>query len=216
METADELRRRARRIATILAKAYPEARCMLNLTSPLELLVATILAAQCTDAKVNEVTESLFRKHRRAADYASAKTAALERAVKSTGFFRQKTKSVQAACADLVEKHGGEVPHTMEELTALPGVGRKTANVVLGNAFDTPGIVVDTHFKRITGRLGLTKNTDPDKIEVDLCALIPRAKWTAFSHHVTFHGRRICVARKPRCAECPVSRLCDYYRNMSG
>jgi len=206
-----ELRERARKIMNVLKKAYPDARCMLHHRNAYELLVATILAAQCTDQKVNEVTASLFKKYRTPADLAAAETSVLEKEVKSTGFFRQKTKSIRNCCAIIIRDYDGKVPGTMEEMLKLPGVGRKTANVVLGECFGKPGIIVDTHFRRVTARLGLTRNEDPDKIEADLDELIPLKDRTLFSHVITFHGRRICVARKPRCEECPVNSLCDYY-----
>jgi len=184
---------------------------MLHHRNAYELLVATILAAQCTDQKVNEVTTGLFGKYRTPADLAAADPSVLEQEVKPTGFFRQKAKSIRNCCAIIIRDHGGKVPGTMEELVELPGVGRKTANVVLGECFDKPGIIVDTHFRRVTARLGLTRNEDPDKIEADLDELIPLKDRTLFSHVITFHGRRICAARKPRCAECAVNSLCDYY-----
>jgi endonuclease-3 len=181
---------------------------MLDFENPLQLLIATILAAQCTDKKVNEVTPALFKKYPSAQAFANAKPAELEKMVRQTGFFRQKAKSIVNACRDIVEKHGGEVPDTMEELTDLSGVGRKTANVLLGAAFDQPAIIVDTHFKRLTNRMGLTEESDPDKIEFDVRALLPKKEWTAFSHRITFHGRAVCAARKPKCAECAVAKLC--------
>ncbi len=206
-----DLKARARKIATILRRQYPDARCMLDHGDAYQLLVATILAAQCTDKKVNEVTKDLFGKYPSPAALAKADLAALEREVRQTGFFRQKAKSIKGCCAIVVERFGGKVPDTMDDLVTLPGVGRKTANVVLGECFDKPGIIVDTHFRRVTARLGLTKSDDPDVIEADLDALIPRKDRTLFSHLVTFHGRLICVARKPKCDICPVRTLCDYY-----
>ena len=173
--------------------------------------MATILSAQCTDARVNMVTKDLFVKYRTAQDYADANPDEFEREIKSTGFFRNKTKSILGMAQGLVQLHGGEVPASMEQLTALPGVGRKTANVVLGNAFGIDeGVVVDTHVKRVSGRLGLTENTDPDKIESDLCGIIPKRDWTEFSHRMIRHGRLVCAARKPKCPECPVLQLCPY------
>ena len=206
-----ELKERARKIMNVLKETYPDARCMLNHRSACELLVATILAAQCTDQKVNEVTAGLFRKYRAPGELATAGLDVLEKEIKPTGFFRQKAKSIRNSCLAIMKDYGGKVPDTMEELVKLPGVGRKTANVVLGECFGKPGIIVDTHFRRVTGRLGLTRNEDPDKIEADLDELIAPADRTLFSHVITFHGRRICVARKPRCGECAVSSLCDYY-----
>ena len=192
-----------------LKKAYPKAKCSLDFTNPFELLIATMLSAQSTDVRVNIVTKSLFRKYPNPAAFASASQVEMERDVKQTGFFRNKAKAVIAASKAIVERHAGETPRTMDELTALPGVGRKTANVVLSNAFNTPvGIVVDTHVTRVSGRLGLTANSDAEKIEQDLMKLIPQKEWTAFSHRLIYHGRQICVARKPKCAECPLNDVC--------
>jgi endonuclease-3 len=192
-----------------LKRQYPAARCALDHTDPLQLLVATILSAQCTDVRVNMVTKDLFAKYRTADDYANADPDDLEDFIRSTGFFRNKTKSILGMAQALVERHGGEVPSTMEELTALPGVGRKTANVVLGNAFGIDeGIVVDTHVKRISNRLKLTNKTDPEKIERDLVKIVPRTEWTMFSHLLIHHGRDICPARTPQCEICPVRPLC--------
>ena len=200
---------RALEIVTRLKRMYPKAKCSLDFTNPFELLIATILSAQSTDARVNIVTKSLFRKYPDAAAMARATQPEMERDVKQTGFFRNKAKAVIACSKAIVEKHGGNVPDTMDELTALPGVGRKTANVVLSNAFRKPvGIVVDTHVTRVSGRLGLTANSDAVKIEEDLMKLIPQKEWTAFSHRLIAHGRAICVARKPRCAECDLNDVC--------
>ncbi len=200
---------RARRIITGLRKTYPDAHCELDFSTPLELLVATILSAQCTDKQVNLVTAGLFRRYRTAADYAGAPTAQLEEDVKRLGFFRNKARSIQGCCRQLVARHGGEVPRTMEELVQLPGVGRKTANVVLGNVFDTNvGIVVDTHVTRLSQRLGLTAQKDPVKIELDLMKLVPREQWTLFSHWIIWHGRRRCAARKPECDVCEIREVC--------
>ncbi|HZJ14900.1 MAG TPA: endonuclease III [Chthoniobacteraceae bacterium] len=203
---------RAERAAALIeafARTYPDAHCELDFGSPLELLVATILSAQCTDKRVNLVTKELFRVCQSARDYAEIAPAKLEKIIQSTGFFRAKAKSIRAACADIVAQHGGQAPRTMEALTALHGVGRKTANVVLGNAFDiNEGVVVDTHVQRLSGRLGLTRQTSPEKIEQDLMKLIPRDKWTLFSHWLIWHGRRRCFARKPDCAGCEVQKLC--------
>ena len=201
-------RARATKINRILAKCYPDARTLLDHSNALELLLATIMAAQCTDNKVNEVTADLFKRYRSAEDFANADRAELEKQLKPTGFFRQKTKAVMAACRAIVERHGGKVPDTMEELTALPGVGRKTANVVLGSWFGKPAIIVDTHMRRVAVRLGLSKEDDPDKIEMDLQKLLPPKEWTAFSHRVSFHGRQICFARKPAHDKCAVAKLC--------
>jgi endonuclease-3 len=208
-ESAEARAARTAKIIAGLQRAYPDAHCELNFTSPLELLIATILSAQCTDKRVNLVTSELFRKYRTAREYAEAPLADLERAIQSTGFFRNKAKNIQACCRSLVEKHDGEVPRTMEELHALDGVGRKTANVVLGNAFGiNVGVVVDTHVARLSNRLGLTKQTDPVKIEQDLMKLVPSAQWTLFSHWLIWHGRRRCAARKPDCAHCEIAALC--------
>ena len=190
-------------------KIYPDAHTELNFKNPLELLIATILSAQCTDKRVNMVTPALFKKYRSAKDYANAPQAELENAIKSTGFFRSKTKSIRGAASTIATKFGGKVPDSMEELRELPGVGRKTANVVLGNAFGiNEGIVVDTHVIRLSQRLGLTKEKDPEKIERDLIKLIPREHWTDWSHWLIWHGRRRCYARKPDCANCEVFHLC--------
>jgi len=198
-----------KRLLVGLQKTYPDAHCELEHGSPLELLVATILSAQCTDKRVNKVTAQLFRKFRSAADYANAPLATLEQEIKTTGFYRNKAKNIQACCRKLLERHGGEVPRTMGELTRLDGVGRKTANVVLGNAFAlNEGIVVDTHVSRLTRRLGLTKQTTPEKIEVDLMKLVPQGQWTLFSHWLIWHGRRRCFARTPDCAKCEIAKRC--------
>ena len=204
---------RVARLIKIWPKIYPDAHTELNFKNPLELLIATILSAQCTDKRVNMVTPVLFKKYRTAKDYANAPQTELEKAIKSTGFYRNKTKSIRAATSTIATKFGGRVPDSMEELRELPGVGRKTANVVLGNAFGiNEGIVVDTHVQRIATLLGLTKEKDPVKIERDLMALVPRAKWTWFSNALIQHGRRVCIARRPKCEECVVSRLCPSSR----
>lgn len=190
-------------------RVYPGAHCELTFHNPLELLVATILSAQCTDKRVNLVTPTLFAKYRSARDYANASPATLEKLIRSTGFFRNKTKSIRAAAAAIVAEHGGAVPDTMEELHKLPGVGRKTANVVLGNAFaKEEGIVVDTHVVRLSNRLGLTRQTNPEKIEQDLMKLVPRQHWTTWSHWLIWHGRRRCFARRPDCHHCEILGLC--------
>jgi endonuclease-3 len=208
-ETADAKTDRTQQLIARLRQTYPDAHCELNHSSPLELLVATILSAQCTDQRVNLVTAALFRRYRCATDYADAPLAELEEAIKSTGFFRNKAKNIQACCRTLVERHGGEVPRTMAELTQLAGVGRKTANVVLGNAFGLEeGVVVDTHVGRLAQRFGLTAETDAEKIELALTKLVPREQWTLFSHWLIWHGRRRCAARKPDCAGCEVRELC--------
>jgi endonuclease-3 len=200
---------RTGRIVAALRETYPDAHCELNYTSPLELLIATILSAQCTDTQVNIVTAALFQKYKTAADYAQAAPAEFENAIKRIGLFRAKAKNIQSCCRTLIEKHGGAVPQTMDELTALGGVGRKTANVVLGNAFSiNVGVVVDTHVQRLSTRLGLTKETTPEKIETDLMKLIPQEDWTLFSHWLIWHGRRRCFARKPDCPGCEIRGLC--------
>jgi len=200
---------RANQLVETLPRVYPEAHCELDFKTPLQLLIATILSAQCTDKRVNVVTPALFARYRTAADYAGAKPAELEKAIQSTGFYRNKTKSIRAAAAAIEKKHGGKVPRTMAELHALPGVGRKTANVVLGNAFHkNEGIVVDTHVARLSQRLGLTAQKDPEKIERDLMKLIPQKQWTNWSHWLIWHGRRRCFARKPDCENCELLRLC--------
>ena len=192
-----------------LKRAYPGAKCALDHQDPLQLLVATILSAQCTDVRVNIVTRELFKKYQTAADFAAADPEVFEQEIRSTGFFRNKTKSVLGMANALLEKHGGVVPQTMDELTPLPGVGRKTANVILGNAFGkNEGVTVDTHVGRISRLLGLTKHTDAVKVERDLMAIVPRDEWTLFSHLLIFLGRDVCVARRPRCAECVLADLC--------
>jgi endonuclease-3 len=208
-ETAPAKAERVRKIIAGLKAAYPDAHCELNYSNPLELLIATILSAQCTDKQVNLVTAELFKKYGTAEDYAKAPPSELERAIKTTGFFRNKAKSIKTCCESLVEKHGGQVPQTMEDLVQLGGVGRKTANVVLGNAFGINcGVVVDTHVARLSERLGLTKQTDPKKIELDLMPLVPQADWTMLSHWLIWHGRRRCYARNPDCEHCEILKLC--------
>jgi len=208
-ETKEGKAARVKKIIAGLKKAYPDAHCELNYSNPLELLIATILSAQCTDKRVNLVTAELFKKYRSAADYAAAPTAELEQAIKTTGFFRNKTKSIKTATKAIVERHGGQVPRTMEELVNLDGVGRKTANVVLGNAFGVNvGVVVDTHVARLSQRLGLTREKDPQKIEQQLMVLVPQDEWTLFSHWLIWHGRRRCYARTPDCLHCEITALC--------
>lgn len=204
----DDTRKRARDIVRLLAKEYPDAHCALHHDNPLQLLIATILSAQCTDVRVNLVTPALFARYKTAQDFAEADAAELERMIQSTGFFRAKTRSIQACCKELVEKHSGEVPRTMEELNPLPGVGRKTANVILGTAFGVPGITVDTHVRRLSQRMALTEQDDPTKIERDLMELIPAKDWTMFSHRMIFHGRQVCAARKPLCEQCNLKKIC--------
>ncbi|MHB1424737.1 MAG: endonuclease III [Gemmataceae bacterium] len=208
MKAANPLRARAGRIVRELARLYPDAHCALHYTNPLQLLVATILAAQCTDKRVNLITPALFARYSDAHAFAAADQAELEKMIQSTGFFRSKAKNLIACCRQLVELHDGEVPGTMEALVQLPGIGRKTANVLLGNVFDVPGIPVDTHVRRLSQRMGLSEHIDPEKIERDLMALIPRKQWTLFGHRMIFHGRQVCHARKPLCQECQLADLC--------
>jgi endonuclease III len=208
-ETLEQKRLRARTVLRRLAKAYPDARCSLNFSNPLELLVATVLSAQSTDARVNLVTPALFAKYRTAADYARAAPGELENDIRSTGFFNSKARSLRRAGVAIAAEHGGRVPQTMDELVKLSGVGRKTANVILGNAFGKDeGFVVDTHVGRVTRRLGLTRQTDPVKVEQELNEIVPRGKRTMAAHRLIFHGREICAARRPRCEICPVNDLC--------
>jgi endonuclease-3 len=208
-KTIQERNQRVEAILPILKRTYPQAKCSLDHRNPLELIVATILSAQSTDERVNIVTKGLFRKYRRAEDYAKISQEELERDIHSTGFYRNKTKSLRAMAQALIERHGGKVPDTMEELTNLAGVGRKTANVVLGNAFGkNVGIVVDTHVTRLAWRLGLTKQRDAVKIEQDLMPIVPQEEWTLFSHLLIHHGRAVCQARNPKCEECPIRRHC--------
>jgi endonuclease-3 len=208
-ESAQAKRARVRKIIAGLQQTYPDAHCELNYSNPLELLIATILSAQCTDKQVNLVTKTLFQTYPTTAKYAKASLAELESEIRRLGFFRNKAKSIKACCQKLAEQHTGAVPRTMEELTALDGVGRKTANVVLGNAFNiNVGIVVDTHVARLSARLGLTRQKTPQKIEQDLMKLVPSEQWTLFSHWLIWHGRRRCFARKPDCAHCEIQSLC--------
>lgn len=208
---------RARKIIEILQRVYPTAHCELVFSNPLELLVATILSAQCTDKRVNMVTAELFQRYRTASDYARAGEEEMEEAIHSTGFYRNKAKNIRAMGAELVEKYNGEVPDTMDALIQLPGVGRKTANVVLGNAFGkNEGVVVDTHVSRVSHRLGLTTSRNPEKIERELMALIPREEWTNFSHWLIWHGRQRCYARKPDCAGCELQEICPSAFKVNG
>jgi len=208
-ESAAARAKRTLEICRELAKTYPDAHCELDYSNPLELLVATILSAQCTDKRVNIVTKELFRRCRTAADYAEIPQEELERIIQTAGFFRNKAKNIRACAADLVAKHGGKVPRDLASLTSLAGVGRKTANVVLGNAFDlNEGVVVDTHVQRLSNRLDLTREMTPEKIERDLIKLVPREDWAIFSHWLIWHGRRRCVARKPDCPHCEIAGLC--------
>jgi endonuclease-3 len=201
-------RRRAATIHRKLAELYPDAACALVHENALQLMVATILSAQCTDVRVNLVTPALFARYADAAAFAEAEPAELEQAIRSTGFFRNKARNIHACCQAIVAQHGGEVPDNLDALVKLPGIGRKTANVILGNAFDVPGITVDTHVGRLSRRLAFSAHTDPEKVERDLMALIPRKDWTMFSHRLILHGRQVCFARKPNCAGCILQRLC--------
>ena len=202
-------KKRAGQIVRLLKKEYPDARCSLDHGNALELLVATILSAQCTDERVNVVTSSLFRKYRTWEDYASAPAGELENDIRPTGFFRNKAKSIRGACRRIGERHGGDVPRSMEELLELPGVARKTANVVLGNAYGiASGVVVDTHVSRLSARLGLSREKAPEKIERDLVGLLPESDWIDFSHLLIAHGRKVCKARTPLCSECVLAKLC--------
>jgi endonuclease-3 len=201
---------RVEAVLALLGEHYPEAHCSLDFHDPLQLLISTILSAQCTDERVNQVTPDLFRKYPSAKAFAAAPIEQLETDVKSTGFYRNKAKNIKGCCSILADRFNGEVPAHMEILVQLPGIGRKTANVVLGNAFGIPGIVVDTHVGRVAQRLGLTFNTEPEKVEQDLMDLIPKDRWILFSHQLIQHGRRICQARKPKCGICPLRLHCDY------
>lgn len=203
-------RKRVKEIIKILSKEILDSRVGLKFSNPFELLIATILSAQCTDVKVNQVTKDLFKKYRFAKDYAESNLTELEETIRPTGFYRNKAKAIQKCCKELVARFGGETPRTLEELVTLPGVGRKTANVILGNAFGIPGIAVDTHVHRVSQRIGLTKNDDPVKIEFDLMEIAPKEEWTHFSNLLIWHGRKTCVARKPLCESCPIRKLCDY------
>lgn len=209
-------RERVLEVIQRLEEIYPDARCALNFSTPLELLVSVILSAQCTDERVNIVTRELFQRFKTAADYAEAPPEAIEKIIHSCGFYRQKTKSIQNACRALLDRFGGEIPGTMEELLTLDGVGRKTANVVLAECHGVPGIIVDTHCKRVAGRLGFTKNTDPVKIEFDLLKIVPREHQRMFSHYMVFHGRNICHARSARCSQCPLFELCPFPHSAKG
>jgi endonuclease-3 len=202
--------KRVKEIIKILSKEIPDSRIALRFSNPLELLIATILSAQCTDVKVNQVTVDLFKKYRMAKDYAESNLTKLEEEIRPTGFYRNKAKSIQKCCQELVKRFGGEIPKTLEDLITLPGVGRKTANVILGNAFGIPTMVVDTHVHRVSQRIGLTRNDDPVKIEFDLMEIVPKEEWTHFSNLLIWHGRRTCIARKPLCRICAIRKWCDY------
>ena len=208
MKAEPSLRARARKIVRLLARLYPDAHCALDYETPLQLLIATILSAQCTDRRVNLVTPALFARYTSVKAFAEAEPRELETAIASTGFFRNKARNIIACCRDLAAHHNGQIPDVMEELVKLPGIGRKTANVILGNAFDVPGITVDTHVGRVSRRLGLTTHTAPEKVKRDLMDLIPKKEWTMFSHRMIFHGRQVCHARNPKCDECLLAKVC--------
>ena len=213
LNRASPIEDRAPEIVKVLSKAYPDAHVALEFSNPLEMLVATILSAQCTDERVNKVTETLFKKYRKPEDYLKVPESELAADIKPTGFFNQKTKSVRGACARIVEAYGGKVPDSMEDLITLPGVARKTANIVLGNSYGkVEGIAVDTHVRRLAQRLGFSAHNDPDKIEQDLMRLVPKERWFGFTYVLIDHGRAICEARKPKCDACPVSSLCPSSR----
>jgi endonuclease-3 len=213
MRNLEELRSRAEEVTKILYETYPEATCSLDYAKPLELLIATMLAAQCTDERVNIVTKDLFRKYQSVYDYANANIEELEQDIKSTGFYRNKAKNIIGCCKKLIKDFGGAVPDNMEDLIGLPGVGRKTANVVLGNIYGVPGVIVDTHCKRLSNRIGFTSQEDPEKIEYELMEILPERDWTGFSNCLVYHGRAICDARKPKCEICPIAQYCDFFNN---
>jgi endonuclease-3 len=206
-----EKRRRALKLYRALSKLYPNVRCELNFNTPLQLLVATVLSAQCTDKRVNAVTPALFKRYKNAEDLAGADLRELQKLIKSTGFYRAKAKNIKGLARKILLDYQGKVPDKLEELVRLPGVGRKTANVVLGHAFNTPGITVDTHFGRLSRRFGWTKESDPVKVEFEVMELIPRKEWTNLSQRMIWHGRRICHSRKPACAACPLSTYCKSF-----
>ena len=210
-ETPIGRKRRARKMAKVLAETHPDAHCELDFSTPLELAVATILSAQCTDKKVNEVTPTVFARYRTAADYAAADRTELEQILRPTGFFRAKTDSLMKLGQALVEQYEGVLPGKLDQLVALPGIGRKTANVILGNAFDVPGITVDTHFRRLVNRFGWVREEDPVKIEFQVADLIEKRDWTMLSHRIIFHGRRVCHAKKPACGACALATMCPSY-----
>ena len=215
MKKQEDLKNRVKEIIRFLSKEIPDSRIALKFSNPLELLIATILSAQCTDVKVNQVTADLFKMYRSSKDYAEANLAKLEEEIRPTGFYRNKAKSIQKCCQELVKRFEGDVPKTLEELVTLPGVGRKTANVILGNAFGSPGIAVDTHVHRVSQRIGLTNNDDPTKIEFDLMEIVPKEEWTHFSNLLIWHGRRTCKARKPLCQTCSIRKWCNYGSKMN-
>ena len=209
----EEAKQRVKNIWPVLKKTYPDAKIALKFVNPLELLIATILSAQCTDVRVNMVTPGLFKKYKSAKDWAKADIKQIESDIRSTGFYHNKAVSIKGACTKIIEQFGGKVPGTMAELVDLPGIGRKTANVVLGNAFGTPAIACDTHVIRLSRRLGLSENSDPVKLEFDLAEIVPKKSWTVFSHALILHGRNICKARKPDCENCPISKYCPAASN---
>ncbi|NUM54087.1 MAG: endonuclease III [Candidatus Hydrogenedentes bacterium] len=215
-QTQSANRERAAQVLERLRLQYPDATCSLDFKEPLQLMIATILAAQCTDERVNIVTKSLFKRFKKPQDYLNANDGELEEAIHSCGFYRQKAKSIRSACAKIIENYGGKVPGTMEELLTLDGVGRKTANVILGECFGVPGVIVDTHCTRLTNRLGFTKSDDPKVIEQDIMKIVPRDEWNTFSHCMVFHGRAICSARAPLCSQCPVKDLCPFPSTAQG
>ena len=214
MKITPALRKRAAEVYQLLQKAYPNARCELNYSNPIELAIAAILSAQCTDKRVNMVTPALFKKYRTAADWAATPQEVLEQEIKSTGFFRNKAKNIRGLCAALDRDFGGRLPDDFDVLVGLPGIGRKTANLLVATAFGRPGMVVDTHCRRVSQRLGFTDNDDPEKIEFDLRALVPEEKWINWSHFMVFHGRYCCNARKPDCPDCAVRPLCPYFKEQ--
>ena len=201
---------RVLKIQPIFNKVYHDSTCSLTYRDPLQLLIATQLAAQCTDARVNIVTKDLFKKYKNVYDFANADVKELEQDIKSTGFYRNKAKNIISCCQTLIEKYNGKVPGTLDDLLSLSGVGRKTANLILGDIYGKPALVIDTHAKRLSNRIGLTKQTDPTKIEFDLMEIVPKDYWNTFCHQLVYHGRAICNARKPKCDECPISHLCDW------
>lgn len=211
MRDIKALKKKVRNVSKILFETYPEATCSLDYQEPLQLLIATILAAQCTDLRVNIVTKDLFKKYKSAEDFARANPEELEQDIKSTGFYRNKSKNIIACCQKLISEYDGKVPNNMEDLVALPGVGRKTANVVLSNIYGIPGIIVDTHCIRLSNRIGLTDYEDPVKIENDLMEIVPKKDWAKFSNNLVYHGRAICDARKPKCEICPISEHCKHF-----
>jgi endonuclease III len=213
MRDIKALKRKVRKVSKLLFETYPEATCSLDYQEPFQLLIATILAAQCTDLRVNIVTKDLFKKYKTVEDFARANPEELEQDIKSTGFYRNKAKNIIGCCQKLMKEHNGKVPDNIESLVALPGVGRKTANVVLSNVYGIPGVIVDTHCIRLSNRIGLTDNEDPGKIENDLMEIIPKKDWSKFSNNLVYHGRAICDARKPKCEICPISEHCRHFNS---